>query len=79
MNKFFLKYVNKVVICFEEVKLYFSGEKVVFMGNLRVFEVVLIKMGWLMVEFGFFEEKKMVLIFGGSWGVVLINCVVIDM
>ncbi|MBT9250602.1 undecaprenyldiphospho-muramoylpentapeptide beta-N-acetylglucosaminyltransferase [Bacillus halotolerans] len=78
-NKFLSKYVNKVAICFEEAKSHFPSEKVVFTGNPRASEVVSIKTGRSMAEFGLSEEKKTVLIFGGSRGAAPINRAVIDM
>lgn len=57
-NKFLSKYVNKVAICFEEAKSHFPSEKVVFTGNPRASEVVSIKTGRSMAEFGLSEEKK---------------------
>lgn len=78
-NKFLSKYVNKVAICFEEAKSHFPSEKVVFTGNPRASEVVSIKTGRSMAEFGLSEEKKTVLIFGGSRGAAPINQAVIDM
>lgn len=57
-NKFLSKYVNKVAICFEEAKSHFPSEKVVFTGNPRASEVVSIKTGRSMAEFGLSEDKN---------------------
>lgn len=78
-NKFLARYVNKVAICFEEAKEHFPSEKVVFTGNPRASEVVSIKEGKSLQEFGLDEKKKTVLIFGGSRGAAPINRAVIDM
>lgn len=78
-NKFLSKYVNKVAICFEEAKSHFPAEKVVFTGNPRASEVVSIKTGRSLTEFGLKDNQKTVLIFGGSRGAAPINRAVIDM
>lgn len=57
-NKFLARYVNKVAICFEEAKEHFPSEKVVFTGNPRASEVVSIKEGKSLKEFGLDEKKK---------------------
>ncbi|MCY9164799.1 undecaprenyldiphospho-muramoylpentapeptide beta-N-acetylglucosaminyltransferase [Bacillus atrophaeus] len=78
-NKFLSKYVNKVAICFDEAKSHFPSEKVVFTGNPRASEVVSIKTGRSLAEFGLTEDKKTVLIFGGSRGAAAINRAVVEM
>ncbi|MDJ1631698.1 glycosyltransferase [Bacillus velezensis] len=57
-NKFLSKYVNKVAICFEEAKSHFPAEKVVFTGNPRASEVVSIKTGRSLTEFGLKDNQK---------------------
>ncbi|WP_353855853.1 undecaprenyldiphospho-muramoylpentapeptide beta-N-acetylglucosaminyltransferase [Bacillus sp. Bos-x628] len=78
-NKFLARYVNKVAICFEEAKAHFPAEKVIFTGNPRASEVVSIKEGKSLKEFGLDEKKKTILIFGGSRGAAPINKAVIEM
>ncbi|MCY7855338.1 undecaprenyldiphospho-muramoylpentapeptide beta-N-acetylglucosaminyltransferase [Bacillus sonorensis] len=78
-NKFLSKYVDKVAICFEEAKAHFPAEKVVFTGNPRASEVVSIKGARSLTSFGLQEDKKTVLIFGGSRGAAPINKAVVEM
>lgn len=78
-NKFLSKYVDKVAICFEEAKAHFPAEKVVFTGNPRASEVVSIKGAQSLKSLGLQENKKTVLIFGGSRGAAPINKAVIGM
>ncbi|MGE6631295.1 undecaprenyldiphospho-muramoylpentapeptide beta-N-acetylglucosaminyltransferase [Bacillus sp. NPDC077027] len=78
-NKFLSKYVDKVAICFEEARTHFPAEKVVFTGNPRASEVVSIKEGKSLNEFGLDENKKTVLVFGGSRGAAPINRAVVEL
>ncbi|MDA7025965.1 undecaprenyldiphospho-muramoylpentapeptide beta-N-acetylglucosaminyltransferase [Bacillus sp. CLL-7-23] len=78
-NKFLSKYVDKVAICFEEAQTHFPTEKVVFTGNPRASEVVSIKEVKSLSTLGLQENKKTVLIFGGSRGAAPINEAVIAM
>ncbi|MBP2240036.1 UDP-N-acetylglucosamine--N-acetylmuramyl-(pentapeptide) pyrophosphoryl-undecaprenol N-acetylglucosamine transferase [Cytobacillus eiseniae] len=72
-NKFLSRYVDRVAICFNEAKSFFSSEKVVLTGNPRASEVIGkdgIK-GKLSV--GLKTNQPVVLIVGGSRGAKPIN------
>lgn len=71
-NKFLSKYVDKVLICFEEARKYFPADKVILTGNPRATEVAnTIKLGKTAI--GLNPNKKVVLISGGSRGAKPIN------
>ncbi|WP_100404563.1 undecaprenyldiphospho-muramoylpentapeptide beta-N-acetylglucosaminyltransferase [Bacillus solitudinis] len=72
-NKFLSKYVQKVAICFEEASSFFPTEKVVFTGNPRASEVKEINAQAGKSSLGLQENKKTVLIVGGSRGAKPIN------
>ena len=77
-NKFLARYVDKVLICFEEARQYFPREKVVLTGNPRGAEVArTLKIG--KTALGLNPHKKTVLISGGSRGAKPINDAVISM
>ncbi|MFK2824911.1 undecaprenyldiphospho-muramoylpentapeptide beta-N-acetylglucosaminyltransferase [Bacillus sp. B190/17] len=77
-NKFLSKYVDKVAICFEEAGGFFPENKVVFTGNPRASEVVSAKPANALKHFGLSDEKKTVLVFGGSRGARPINEAVVQ-
>lgn len=77
-NKFLSKYVDKIAICFQEAEMFFPKEKVVLTGNPRASEVVNAKSSGILSEFGLTNDKKTVLIFGGSRGARPINEAVIQ-
>ncbi|KAB7707972.1 undecaprenyldiphospho-muramoylpentapeptide beta-N-acetylglucosaminyltransferase [Bacillus aerolatus] len=77
-NKFLSKYVDKVAICFEEARGFFPEGKVVLTGNPRASEVVNAQPSDALKNFGLSEEKKTVLIFGGSRGARPINEAVVQ-
>lgn len=71
-NKTLAKYVDKVLICFEEARKYFPTEKVILTGNPRATEVAqTLKVG--KTALGLNSKKKTVLISGGSRGARPIN------
>jgi UDP-N-acetylglucosamine--N-acetylmuramyl-(pentapeptide) pyrophosphoryl-undecaprenol N-acetylglucosamine transferase len=71
-NKFLARYVDKVMICFEEARKYFTNDKVVLTGNPRASEVVdTLKIG--KAALGLNPHKKTVMISGGSRGATPIN------
>ena len=71
-NKFLARYVNKILICFEESRKYFPADKVVLTGNPRGTEVAAtLKIG--KTALGLSPHKKTVLISGGSRGAYPIN------
>jgi UDP-N-acetylglucosamine--N-acetylmuramyl-(pentapeptide) pyrophosphoryl-undecaprenol N-acetylglucosamine transferase len=72
-NKFLSRYVQKVAVCFEEAKAYFPAEKVVLTGNPRASEVFGKDGTKAKKELGLNEQKKTVLIVGGSRGARPIN------
>ncbi|KIL73480.1 undecaprenyldiphospho-muramoylpentapeptide beta-N-acetylglucosaminyltransferase [Bacillus badius] len=77
-NKFLSKYVDKVAICFEEAGSFFPENKVVLTGNPRASEVVNAKRSNILTSFGLSQNKKTVLIFGGSRGARPINEAVVQ-
>ena len=71
-NKMLAKYVDKILICFDEARQYFPGNKVVLTGNPRASEVAqTLKVG--KAALGLNSKKKTVLISGGSRGARPIN------
>ncbi|WP_100373291.1 undecaprenyldiphospho-muramoylpentapeptide beta-N-acetylglucosaminyltransferase [Bacillus sp. FJAT-45037] len=72
-NKFLSKYVNKVAICFDQAAPYFPKEKVVFTGNPRATEVMNVDAKAGASSVGLDQNKKTVLIVGGSRGAKPIN------
>ncbi|GMB08551.1 UDP-N-acetylglucosamine-N-acetylmuramylpentapeptide N-acetylglucosamine transferase [Thermolongibacillus altinsuensis] len=72
-NKFLSRYVQKIAVCFEEAKAYFPAEKVVLTGNPRASEVIGKDGTKAKKELGLNEQKKTVLIVGGSRGARPIN------
>jgi len=77
-NKFLARYVDKILICFEESRKCFAADKVVLTGNPRATEVATtLKMG--KIALGLNQHKKTVLISGGSRGARPINDAFISM
>ena len=77
-NKFLARYVDGIMVCFEEAKKYFPTEKVVLTGNPRASEVsTTLKLG--KTALGLNSRKKTVLISGGSRGARPINDAFISM
>ena len=77
-NKFLARYVDKIMVCFEEAKKYFPEKKVVLTGNPRASEVAAtLKLG--KIALGLNPHKKTVLISGGSRGARPINDAFISM
>lgn len=72
-NKFLSRYVDKIGICFPDVKKDFPAEKVVFTGNPRAQQVVGIKPNKKLEKYGLNAERPTLLIFGGSRGAEKIN------
>jgi len=76
-NKFLARYVDKILICFEESRKYFPADKVVLTGNPRATEVAkTLKIG--KTALGLSPHKRTVLISGGSRGAYPINNAVIS-
>lgn len=81
-NKFLSRYVDKICICYEEVKESFSKKaqrKIVFTGNPRAQEVAERTEKPDLTEFGLRNDRPTLLIFGGSRGAQRINQVVEEM
>ena len=77
-NKFLARYVDRILICFEEARKYFADGKVVLTGNPRATEVATtFKVGKTVL--GLNQHKKTVLISGGSRGARPINDAFISM
>lgn len=77
-NKALSRYVNKILICFEEARNYFPENKVVLTGNPRASEVATThKVG--KAALGLNAHKKTVLISGGSRGAKPINDAFVQM
>ena len=80
-NKFLAKWVNKIAICFEDVKKDFASysNKVVLTGNPRGQEVVEIKKNpEYLASIGVQTELPIVVIFGGSRGSERMNEVFVE-
>ncbi|MCJ8006180.1 undecaprenyldiphospho-muramoylpentapeptide beta-N-acetylglucosaminyltransferase [Lederbergia wuyishanensis] len=76
-NRFLSRYVDRVAICFEEVRPFFPPEKVIMTGNPRASEVLESKTTGILQSFGLKENVKTALIVGGSRGARPINEAVI--
>lgn len=72
-NKFLSKYVDKIAICFEQVKEFFPEEKVVYTGNPRATEVVQVENKGSLTQFDLQDGVPTALIVGGSRGARAIN------
>ena len=74
-NKFLGNYVDKIAICFEEVKDQFGKNinKVVYTGNPRAQEVASITENDSLKEYGLLPHVPTVLLFSGSRGAAKIN------
>ena len=80
-NKFLAKWVNKIAICFEDVKKDFASysDKVVLTGNPRGQEVVEIKKNPdYLASIGVQTDLPIVVIFGGSRGSERMNEVFVE-
>jgi UDP-N-acetylglucosamine--N-acetylmuramyl-(pentapeptide) pyrophosphoryl-undecaprenol N-acetylglucosamine transferase len=67
--------VSKVCVAYDKMERYFPKEKIVVTGNPVRSEILLIegKRGKGLASFGFVQEKKTVLVIGGSLGARTIN------
>lgn len=72
-NKFLSRYVDKIGICFPDVKADFPSNKVVFTGNPRAQQVADIQPSQTLQKYGLTAKKPTLLIFGGSRGAEKIN------
>lgn len=72
-NKFLSHFVDKVAICFDDVRKDFPTEKIVFTGNPRAQQVAGMQNKNRLSEYGLANDKPTVLIFGGSRGAEKIN------
>lgn len=74
-NKFLARYVDKIAICFEEVKNQFGkhSTKVVYTGNPRAQEVAHLHPNAILAKYGLAPQLPTVLIFGGSRGAAKLN------
>ena len=80
-NKFLAKWVNKIAICFEDVKKDFASysDKVILTGNPRGQEVVEIKKNpEYLASIGVQTDLPIVVIFGGSRGSERMNEVFVE-
>lgn len=74
-NKFLSRFMEKIAICFEDVRDDFGkySDKVIFTGNPRAQEVANITEKSDLTAYGLKNDKPTVLIFGGSRGALRIN------
>ncbi|MFB4162572.1 undecaprenyldiphospho-muramoylpentapeptide beta-N-acetylglucosaminyltransferase [Alteribacillus sp. JSM 102045] len=72
-NKFLSRFVDKVAVSFKESSTYFPSDKVSYTGNPRASEVSGEKRENPLGDIGLKEEKKTVVIVGGSRGARPIN------
>lgn len=77
-NKFLSHFVDKVAICFDDVRSSFPENKIVFTGNPRAQQVAHMKNKNRLKEYGLKEDYPTVLIFGGSRGAEGINQAVLN-
>lgn len=78
-NKFLGHFVDKIGICFDDVKSDFPAKKVVFTGNPRAQQVVnMVNTHRLENEYGLDSTKPTILVFGGSRGAEGINQAMVD-
>lgn len=79
-NKFLARFVDKIGICFEDVRNDFAtyDNKVVYTGNPRAQEVVQLTEVASLEKYGLRNDLPTALIFGGSRGAEKINQSVID-
>ena len=67
-NKFLSHFVDKVAICFDDVRSNFPENKIVFTGNPRAQQVAHMENKNRLKEYGLKDNYLTVLIFGGSRG-----------
>lgn len=74
-NKFLARFVDRIAICFEDVRNDFAkySRKVVYTGNPRAQEVVASTEQASLTEYGLDDNLPTVLVFGGSRGAEKIN------
>ena len=77
-NKFLSRYVDRVAVGFQEAAKHFPENKTVFTGNPRAQEVADLEAPEALSEFGLSNDKKTVVIFGGSRGALKINQAVLE-
>lgn len=77
-NKFLSHFVDKIAICFDDVRSDFPKKKIIFTGNPRAQQVAHIKRQNRLKDYGLSDDCPTVLIFGGSRGAEGINESVLD-
>ncbi|WP_268913776.1 undecaprenyldiphospho-muramoylpentapeptide beta-N-acetylglucosaminyltransferase [Lentilactobacillus sp. SPB1-3] len=77
-NKFLSRFVDKIGVGFEAAKSQFSAKKVEFVGNPRAQQVANMHSTFKWSDIGLADDKKTVLIFGGSQGAPKINSAVVS-
>lgn len=77
-NKILSKFCRKIAITFEEAKEFFPSEKVIYTGNPIRNQILKADKKEAREKLGFSQDKKLVLIVGGSRGAKNINNTVID-
>lgn len=77
-NKFLSHFVDKVAICFDDVRSNFPENKIVFTGNPRAQQVAHMENKNRLKEYGLKDNYPTVLIFGGSRGAEGINQAALD-
>ena len=77
-NKFLSHFVDKVAICFDDVRSNFPENKIVFTGNPRAQQVAHMENKKRLKEYGLKDNYPTVLIFGGSRGAEGINQAALD-
>ena len=78
-NKFLSSYATRVALAFQEAGSFFPSKKTVFTGNPRAQEVAdLTDTSHVLCQYGLKNDKKTIVIFGGSRGALKINTAVVE-
>ena len=78
-NKFLSRYATRVALAFQEAGSFFPSKKTVFTGNPRAQEVAdLTDTSHVLCQYGLKNDKKTIVIFGGSRGALKINTAVVE-
>ncbi|MCO0832212.1 undecaprenyldiphospho-muramoylpentapeptide beta-N-acetylglucosaminyltransferase [Fructobacillus sp. W13] len=77
-NKFLAKGATKIGIAFENARSFFPEDKVEMIGNPRAQEVAKMSSDFSWTTYGLSDDKKTLLIFGGSQGAPAINLATLE-
>lgn len=77
-NKFLAKGATKIGIAFPDAKAFFPADKTELIGNPRAQEVAKMKSDFSWKTYGLSDDKKTLLIFGGSQGAPAINLATLE-